>query len=116
MGFTDSIFLETRGFGVYIHHTNECGRMLPAFLQSHKDKSSLESHQVAIGGALPMSEPIERLSVTIPDAVRMTGIGRTTLYGVIKDGHLKTFKVKSRTMIRVADLRDLIDKLAAPSP
>ena len=63
-----------------------------------------------------MTEHIERLSVTIPDAIRMTGIRRTTLYGVIKDGHLKTFKMKSRTLIRVADLRALIDRLAGMSP
>jgi excisionase family DNA binding protein len=59
-----------------------------------------------------VSEPIERLSVTIPDAVRMTGIGRTTLYELIKLGLLKTFKVRSRTLIKADDLRCFIDKLS----
>lgn len=45
------------------------------------------------------------LACSPSDACRRLGIGKTTLFALIRDGHLRTFKVGTRTLIPDADLR-----------
>lgn len=52
---------------------------------------------------------IEPLSVKVPVAVRMTGIGRSKLYELIKSGEVEIVKVGTATLVKVASLRRLID-------
>lgn len=49
-----------------------------------------------------MTEP---LAVAIPEAARLSGCGRSTLYSEIKSGNLKIRKVGRRTIIALDDLR-----------
>jgi excisionase family DNA binding protein len=51
---------------------------------------------------------IKPLSVRIADACRMTGIGRSKLYELIKDGRIRTIKVGAITLIPVCALADFL--------
>jgi len=57
--------------------------------------------ELAAGGPLP-------LTVRIPAAVRMTGIGRSKLYELIASGDIEIVKIGSATLIPVASLQALI--------
>jgi excisionase family DNA binding protein len=49
------------------------------------------------------------ISVRIPEACRLTGIGRSKLYELIADGSIETVKIGSMTLIPFECLRRLID-------
>jgi predicted DNA-binding transcriptional regulator AlpA len=49
-----------------------------------------------------MTEP---LAVPIPEAARMSGLGRSTIYAEISKGNLKIRKVGRRTIVMMTDLR-----------
>ena len=57
--------------------------------------------------------PPAPLTVRIPEACRMTGIGRSKLYELIKAGEIETIKVGSRTLVTVAGLEEFLDKCRA---
>ena len=59
-------------------------------------------------GQLPT--PIEPIAVRIPEATRLTGIGRSKLYELIASGDIETAKIGTCTLITVASLRQLIQK------
>ncbi|WP_333473796.1 helix-turn-helix domain-containing protein [Sphingomonas radiodurans] len=46
----------------------------------------------------------------IPEATRLTGIGRSKLYELIASGDIETAKIGTCTLITVASLRQLIDR------
>ncbi len=50
-----------------------------------------------------MTEP---LAVPIPEAARLSGCGRSTLYSEISKGNLKVRKVGRRTIVAMDDLRN----------
>jgi hypothetical protein len=54
---------------------------------------------------------IQPLAVSISDAVRLSGIGRTSLYIAIQRGALKVKKCGRRTLVPVASIRELLDSL-----
>ena len=56
----------------------------------------------------PLALPLEPLTVRIPVAVQLTGIGRSKLYELIAAGEIETAKVGASTLIAVASLRRLI--------
>jgi excisionase family DNA binding protein len=55
-----------------------------------------------------MNTPI---AVTIPDAVKATGMSRTSIYEALKRGDLKARKAGRRTLISFADLQAYLAKL-----
>jgi len=57
---------------------------------------------------IPMKIPI---SVTIPDAVRATGMSRSSIYAALKRGDLTARKAGRRTLIAVADLEAYVASL-----
>jgi excisionase family DNA binding protein len=59
-------------------------------------------------GSLPVALPIEPLTVRIPVAVQLTGIGRSKIYELIAAGKLDTVKVGASTLITVASLKRLV--------
>lgn len=59
-------------------------------------------------GQLPT--PIEPIAVRLPEATRLTGIGRSKLYELIASGDIETAKIGTCTLITVASLRQLIEK------
>ena len=57
-----------------------------------------------------MNTPI---SVTIPDAVRISGVSRTGLYEALKQGRLTAVKCGKRTLIPYASLSAYLASLPA---
>ncbi|MFZ2997673.1 helix-turn-helix domain-containing protein [Sphingobium sp.] len=58
----------------------------------------------------PVCPQPEPLTVRIPAAVRMTGIGRSKLYELIQSGDIDIVKIGASTLIPVDSLRKLIDR------
>ncbi len=54
-----------------------------------------------------------KIAVTIDQAVAMSGIGRTTLYKLIREGRLHPRKLGNRTLILVDELEACIRSLPA---
>lgn len=52
-----------------------------------------------------------KIAVTIPEAVSMSGIGRTALYKIFNEGGLKPRKAGRRTLILVEDLERYLKSL-----
>jgi hypothetical protein len=53
------------------------------------------------------------LAISIADAVRMVGLGRTSLYAAIGSGKLRTRLAGRRRLIEVAELRQFVASLPA---
>ena len=51
----------------------------------------------------------DRITVRIPDAIRMTGLGRSKIYELIASGDIETVKAGRCTLIPVNSLRQLIE-------
>lgn len=69
------------------------------------------SHAQAADPGTPAHElPMEPLTVRIPTAVKLTGIGRSRLYELIASGDLEIVKIGSMTLIPVSSLRALIGR------
>ncbi len=51
------------------------------------------------------------ISVTIPDAVRVSGMSRTSIYEALKRGDLTARKAGRRTLIQFADLQSYLASL-----
>lgn len=57
---------------------------------------------------------MSKISYTIDEVVAASGLGRTTIYELIKRGELPRVKVGARTLIRRQDLDAMLErKLAA---
>lgn len=50
------------------------------------------------------------ITVRIPEACRMTGIGRSKLYELIKAGDIPTIKVGSMTLVSVRGLEGFLER------
>lgn len=48
------------------------------------------------------------LSVTVQAAVKMTGLSKTTIYALRKEGVLRTTQVRNRRLILFSDLTELL--------
>lgn len=55
--------------------------------------------------------PLGKVSLSIPEAIRASGIGRTTIYSLIKSGQLPAKKLGRRTLILQRDLEKLLSDL-----
>ena len=55
---------------------------------------------------------IEPLSVDIPSACHLTGLGRSKLYDLLGKGDIASVKIGKRRLILVAELRTWLQRLA----
>ena len=60
----------------------------------------------------PAPQPI---TVRIPEACRITGIGRSKLYELIKAGDIPTIKVGSMTLVPVKGLEGFLAEHTVPN-
>ena len=51
---------------------------------------------------------METLAVSINDTAKALGLGRTSIYAMIADGRLESFKLGRRTLIRAESIRRLV--------
>jgi excisionase family DNA binding protein len=61
-------------------------------------------------------EPSPRLLWTVAELCQATGLGRTTLYGQIKQGRLRAHKCGRRTLFCAADVEAWLSTLPELSP
>ncbi|SER38499.1 helix-turn-helix domain-containing protein [Sphingobium sp. YR768] len=71
---------------------------------SERRKQALEA--IAEQDALPM----EPLTVRIKTAVKVTGIGRSTLYEFIQSGEIETVKIGRSTFIPYRCIKRLVER------
>jgi excisionase family DNA binding protein len=55
---------------------------------------------------------MEPINLSILDAARTLGIGRSKLYELISNGDLETVKLGTRTLVRVASIKVFSDSLS----
>lgn len=55
----------------------------------------------------------DKISYTVNEAVKACGLGRTTIYELIKAGELKPAKVGARTLILRSDLERMLQRAVA---
>lgn len=55
-----------------------------------------------------MTDHTAPLAHRIPDACRRLGVGRSTLYELIKAGELRTIKIGARTLVPETALQGLV--------
>jgi len=58
----------------------------------------------------PLSGGLPPLAMRISDACRMTGIGRSKLYELIKDGAVEVIKVGAITLVPMSSIQALLDR------
>jgi excisionase family DNA binding protein len=51
---------------------------------------------------------MDTITISIKDAARAVGLGRTSIYALIRDGRLETVKLGRRTLVKVASIRRLL--------
>lgn len=69
---------------------------------------------VAPGTSTGTNRQPPRLAYSVADVVEQTGLGKTTVHGLIASGELPSCKIGKRRIIRHADLEKLlIDRKAA---
>lgn len=75
----------------------------------HSPLPSDSAHERSLVQRTTGASPPVPLAYGIGDAVAVSGIGRTTLYGLIASGRLASSKVGARRLIRRDDLLDLLN-------
>jgi excisionase family DNA binding protein len=53
---------------------------------------------------------LKPLTVTVRVAKKLTGLGHTTVYALIKDGTLRTTRVRGRRLIHFSSIEKLVGK------
>jgi excisionase family DNA binding protein len=56
---------------------------------------------------------LEPLNVAIPEAARLIGCGRSTVYLLLKSGQLRSISIGTRRLVTMASIRELNDALAS---
>ena len=51
---------------------------------------------------------MEPMAISIKDAAKALGLGRTTIYAMIGDGRLEIFKIGRRTLVKMESVRRVI--------
>jgi excisionase family DNA binding protein len=51
---------------------------------------------------------MEVITISVKDAAKALGLGRTSIYALIKEGRLEVVKIGRRTLIKVASIRRLM--------
>jgi excisionase family DNA binding protein len=49
------------------------------------------------------------LTVTVQEARRLSGLGKTTVFKLIGEGRLRVVKVRGRTLVRYDSLKNLLE-------
>jgi excisionase family DNA binding protein len=55
------------------------------------------------------------LTISVAKTIKVLGLGRTTVYNLIRSGELETVKIGNRRLVKVESIRRLIDHLTGKS-
>ena len=55
---------------------------------------------------------MDPLAISINETAKVLGLGRTSIYVMIGDGRLETFKLGRRTLVKTASIRRVVDSQA----
>ena len=55
---------------------------------------------------------MDPLAISINETAKVLGLGRTSIYALIGDGRLETFKLGRRTLVKTASIRRVVDAQA----
>jgi excisionase family DNA binding protein len=58
---------------------------------------------------------MEPIAVSVRDAAKALSLGRTSIYAMIGDGRLDSFKVGRRTLITMSSIRGVVGIPASPA-
>ncbi len=58
---------------------------------------------------------MEPLAISVNDAAKALGVGRTTIYVLIKSKDLKTIKIGRRTLVKMDSIRLLVGSYLSES-
>jgi excisionase family DNA binding protein len=58
---------------------------------------------------------MQALAVGIPEACRLIGVGRSSVYALIREGRLTPKKIGKRTVLLVTELEAFVQNLPAAS-
>lgn len=53
---------------------------------------------------------MEQLTVSVTAAAKALGLGRTSIYALIKQNRIEVIKIGRRTLLTTASLRNLLDE------
>lgn len=53
---------------------------------------------------------MDLITTSINDTAKALGLGRTSIYALIREGRLETVKLGRRTLIKVESIRKLIER------
>jgi hypothetical protein len=74
-----------------------------------RDSAKQNNMQKRSGRTTPDTIPFaQRLTCTIPEACKATGLGRTKLYELIGGGYLDTITIGRRRLVRVTSLLSIV--------
>lgn len=59
----------------------------------------------------PATVPIPRLSVGVEEAAELLGLGRSSVFNLMKDGQLRSIKVGKRRLIAMSELEAFLSRL-----
>ena len=71
--------------------------------------SKYEKPHARLGARSPRGPPCDPLAVTLNEACRLSGLGRTKIYELVDAKQLKLIKVGRRSLIVFKSLRELIE-------
>jgi excisionase family DNA binding protein len=60
-------------------------------------------------GRQPQEATMEQLTVSVSAAAKALGLGRTSIYALIKQNRIETIKIGRRTLVPTSSLRRLIN-------
>jgi hypothetical protein len=80
-------------------------------------ETSLHTSAASQKQGVAVIQPVEPVALTIPNAQRMTGIGRTRLYDLMGSGAIDSIKVGKRRLVLVASIHRFVEaqKIASPA-
>lgn len=56
---------------------------------------------------------METIATSVNDAAKALGLGRTSIYQLIREGKLEAIKLGRRTLVKAASIRKLVDDATA---
>ena len=70
-------------------------------------RSSRDNESATVIVPTTIDRPVA-ITVTVREAGRALGVSRATIYRLIEDGDLPSYRVRNRTLLKVSDLESLV--------